>query len=44
VRQLSLFGTSNPIVEDLKRMDVSSMTPLEAISKLYELHNQAQGG
>jgi len=37
-----LFAEENPIVEDLQRMDVSSMTPLEAINKLYELQKRAQ--
>jgi DNA mismatch repair protein MutS len=41
VRQLPLFTVSNPVLEELKRLDVSVMTPLEAISKLYELQKQA---
>jgi DNA mismatch repair protein MutS len=42
VRQLPLFAVSNPLLEDLQRMDVSAMTPLEAISKLYELQKKAR--
>ncbi len=37
VRQLPLFAVGNPVLEELQRLDVSAMTPLEAISKLYEL-------
>jgi DNA mismatch repair protein MutS len=43
VRQLPLFSASNPAVEELQRLDVSTMTPLEAISKLYELQKKAKG-
>jgi DNA mismatch repair protein MutS len=43
VRQLPLFATNNPLLEELKRLDISTMTPLEAISKLYELKKQAEG-
>lgn len=43
VRQLPLFAASNPLGEELKRLDVSTMTPLEAISKLYELQKKAKG-
>jgi DNA mismatch repair protein MutS len=43
VQQLPLFAASNPLLEDLKRLDVSTMTPLEAISTLYELQKKARG-
>ncbi|MFC2036733.1 DNA mismatch repair protein MutS [Chloroflexota bacterium] len=43
VRQLPLFAISNPILKELQQLDVSAMTPLEAISKLYELQKQAEG-
>ncbi len=43
VRQLSLFTTEiHPAIEILRRLDVNSLTPLEAISKLYELQRKAQ--
>lgn len=35
-RQMSFFPESNPLVEELEDLDVESMTPLEAINKLYE--------
>ena len=40
-RQRLLFTVDNPALEELKRMDVSSMTPLEAITALYELQRRA---
>jgi DNA mismatch repair protein MutS len=39
-RQLMLFATSDPLREELKQLDVESLTPLEAITKLYELQRQ----
>jgi DNA mismatch repair protein MutS len=44
VRQLPLFSASSPALEELQRLDVSTMTPLEAISKLYELQKAAKRG
>ncbi len=37
-----LFADEHPIVEALRDLDVSAMTPLEAINKLYELQEQAE--
>jgi len=37
-----LFADENPIVEGLRKLDVSAMTPLEAINKLYELQRQVE--
>jgi len=41
--QLS-FGdfTAQEICDELKMLDVSTLTPIEAISKLYELSNRAK--
>jgi DNA mismatch repair protein MutS len=40
--QMSLFPeTPSPVVEALRSLDVDSITPLEAISKLYELQRMA---
>ncbi|MEA3345278.1 MAG: DNA mismatch repair protein MutS, partial [Chloroflexota bacterium] len=36
-RQLPLLTTTDPVLEELKRLDVEGLTPLEAITKLYEL-------
>jgi DNA mismatch repair protein MutS len=42
VQQLPLFATENPLLEELKDLDVSAMTPLDAISKLYELQRKVK--
>ena len=41
-RQLPLFTITDPFLEELKKLDVTSLTPLEAITKLYELQRQAE--
>ncbi len=42
-RQLALFSTeSHPVIEALRQLDVNGLTPLEAISKLYEFQGQVQ--
>jgi DNA mismatch repair protein MutS len=42
VRQLPLFAAGDPLLEELQGLDISTMTPLEAISKLYELQKKAK--
>jgi DNA mismatch repair protein MutS len=43
-QQLPLFGlASNPILEEMKQLDLSEMTPLEALNKLYELQEELRG-
>jgi len=42
VRQLALFPETSPIVEELKKLDIESMTPLEALNKLYELQQEVK--
>ena len=37
-----LFAEEHPVVEALRDLDVSTMTPLEAINRLYELQQQAR--
>lgn len=39
-QQLPLIDSTLPFIEMLLEMDVASMTPLEAINKLYELQEQ----
>jgi len=41
--QLSLLGGNSPVLDDLLELDVSSMTPLDAINALYELQERARG-
>ena len=40
--QLPLLTTTPPTIEELLALDVASMTPLEAITKLYELQQKAR--
>jgi DNA mismatch repair protein MutS len=40
IRQLALFPETSPIIEELKKLDLESMTPLEALNKLYELQRK----
>ena len=41
VRQLPLFAHQQPAAGGAEALDVSAMTPLEAINKLYELQKKA---
>ncbi|MFB3881192.1 MAG: DNA mismatch repair protein MutS [Armatimonadota bacterium] len=41
--QLALFGGGpDPVVEELRRLDVNALTPLEALNKLAELQRRAE--
>ncbi|MGD8805087.1 MAG: DNA mismatch repair protein MutS [Chloroflexota bacterium] len=35
-QQIALFPETSPVIEELNKIDVTAMTPLEAINKLYE--------
>jgi DNA mismatch repair protein MutS len=39
--QLTMFGAPNPVIENLRELDVESLTPLEALTRLYELKRLA---
>jgi DNA mismatch repair protein MutS len=41
VLQLSLFGAAHPVVDALRAVDVNSLTPIEALTRLYELQQIA---
>jgi len=41
-QQLALFPASHPVLDELKALDVSAMSPLEAINKLFELQEKAR--
>ncbi len=43
-QQLSLFGQRPPVIDEILKLDLDSLTPLEAITKLYELQNKAKEG
>jgi len=42
--QLGLFAAKPPVLEELQKLDISSVTPLDAITKLYELQQKAKEG
>jgi len=44
VQQLSFFGQKPPVLEELEKLDIESLTPLEALTKLYELQKKAGEG
>ena len=44
VQQLTFFGQKSPVVGELEKLDINSLTPLEALTKLYELQKKAREG
>jgi DNA mismatch repair protein MutS len=43
-QQLPLLGQKSPLFDELEKLDIDSMTPLEAITRLYELQKKAKEG
>jgi DNA mismatch repair protein MutS len=43
-QQVSLFGVKSAVDEELEKLDINSLTPLEALNKLYELQRKAKEG
>ena len=41
--QLALFNNNAQLLDEILKLDVDSMSPLEAITKLYELRQKAKG-
>ncbi len=41
-RQLTLLAATPPVLEELLALDVDSLTPIEAINKLYEFQEQVR--
>lgn len=39
-QQMDLFPETNPLLEELKEIDVNSLSPIEALNKLYEMKRQ----
>lgn len=39
-QQLTLFPENNPIIHALKELDINSLSPIEALNKLYEWKNK----
>jgi DNA mismatch repair protein MutS len=40
--QLSLLASRSPLLDDLAALDIDGMTPLDALTKLYELRERAR--
>ncbi len=40
--QLTLFEQKPLVLEELEKLDINALTPLEAITKLYELQKKAR--
>jgi DNA mismatch repair protein MutS len=43
-RQMALFPETNPLIDELKTMDVNTLSPIEALNKLYEWRRRFIGG
>jgi len=43
-QQISFFGQKPAILEELEKLDINSLTPLEALTRLYELQKKAREG
>jgi DNA mismatch repair protein MutS len=41
---LTLFGQESEVDQELKELDIDSLSPLEALNKLYELKKKAGEG
>ena len=41
-QQMSLFQPEQPLLEEVRSLDVANLTPLEAINKLYQLQEKAK--
>ena len=42
--QMALFPESNPLLDELKQLDTSGMTPLDALNIIYEWQRRIGGG
>ncbi|RMF40147.1 MAG: DNA mismatch repair protein MutS [Anaerolineae bacterium] len=41
-QQLALFPETNPLLDELQSLDINSLTPIEALNKLYEWQQRYQ--
>ena len=41
--QMQLFAEKSPVLEELGKLEIDSLTPLEALTKLYELQQKVKG-
>lgn len=42
-RQMALFPETNPLLEELKRLDINTLSPIEALNRLYEWQRKYLG-
>ncbi len=42
--QLSFFSADDPVIAELKALDLNALSPLDALNKLYELQARATKG
>jgi DNA mismatch repair protein MutS len=42
VQQMQLFNEKSPVLQELSKLEIDSLTPLEALTKLYELQKKAK--
>jgi DNA mismatch repair protein MutS len=42
ITQISFFGQKPQVLEELEKLDINSLTPLEALTRLYELQQRAK--
>jgi len=42
IMQISMFGQKSPLIEEIEKLEIDSLTPLEALTKLYELQKKAK--
>ena len=40
VQQMSMFQEEDPLLEEVRRLDIPNLTPLDAINKLYQLQEK----
>jgi DNA mismatch repair protein MutS len=41
--QMALFPETNPLLEELKRLDINGLSPIEALNKLFEWRRRYLG-
>jgi DNA mismatch repair protein MutS len=42
VSQISFFAEPSPVIRELEKLDINALTPLEALTRLYELQQKAK--
>ena len=43
-QQLALFPATNPLLEELEKLDINTLSPIEAINKLFEWQGRFKSG